>query len=79
MPPVIALPILFLIVDGSLPVKELKKLIVSLALASSSVRILTYLFKSAIYWVFGSSFLIGLFAMKEALEAYVRVDKFSSI
>ena len=55
--------------DGSLPVKVLRKLMVSFALANSSVRILTWRFKSEIYWVFGSSFLMGLLAMKEALEA----------
>lgn len=60
---------LFLIICGFLPVRELKKLIVSLALASSSVRILTCRFRSAIYCVFGSSFLIGLLEMKDAFEA----------
>ena len=54
---------------GFCPVSELKKLIVSLAFASSSVKILTCLLSSEICYVFGSSFLIGLFEMNEALEA----------
>ena len=74
-----ALPKLRLIVFGFWPVNELRKLMVSLALASSSVSSFTWRFSSAICCVLGSSFLIGLFEMKLALDAYDSVDRFSSI
>ena len=54
---------------GFYPVMELKKAIVSFAFDNSSVKILTYLLRSSIYLSLGSSFLIGLFEMKDALDA----------
>jgi hypothetical protein len=57
----------------------LKNVIVWLALKSSSVNAATLAFKSSIYLSFGSSPLTGLFEMYEALEAYVKVERFSSI
>ena len=56
-------------IAGFCPVRELKNAIVSLAFASSSVSIFTYLFKSSICLSLGSSFLIGLLEIKEALDA----------
>ena len=57
------------IVAGFYPVIELRKLMVSFALVNSSVKSLTCLLSSEICYVFGSSFLIGLFAIQEAFEA----------
>lgn len=52
--------------------------IVSFAFFNSSVSIFTCPRKSSIIKFLGSSFLVGLFAIIAALEAYYRVETFSS-